>query len=207
LYYLGLSFSPESWSGYSAAEEDKTMIRKNTWIMVGLLALLVASAILIPRLQGSATHETTVPTLGDPLIPAEQANITGMRLTGIIGKPIILKKNAQGVWTVIDPQGLTYDNSQLNSAVGVLTSSAVLSPLPTQPPSDVMGLTDPTYIIQLTLENGTEIVMKVGKQSPTGSGYYIQQDSNPAVIISRNPIINLVELFTAGTASPTPLGY
>jgi hypothetical protein len=183
------------------------MIRKNTWIMLGLLALLVVSTILIPRLQASAGPKSAVPTVSEPLIPAGQANITGMRLTGVIGKPIILKKDAQGVWTVIDPQGLKYDNSQLNSAIDGLASSAVLSHLPTQPPIDVMGLADPTYIIQVTLENGMEMLIKVGKKSPTGSGYYIQQDSNPVVLVTGNPIVNLVELFTAGTASPTPLGY
>ncbi|MDD5369747.1 MAG: DUF4340 domain-containing protein [Anaerolineaceae bacterium] len=183
------------------------MIRKNTWIMLGLLLILAVTAFILPRVKGSASRATVTITPSERLLSGEKANFIKIRLSGVFSKPVTLQKNNQGVWTVIDPQGLKYDSNQLNSAVDGLTSSAVLNQLPTQPSKEDMGLLDPTFIIEGTQNNGTLTVINVGKLSPTGSGYYVQQDSNQAILVSSSPIKNFVELFATGTPSPTPLGY
>ena len=63
--------------------------------------------------------------------------------------------------------------------------------------------------MKITIINisGEKIVLKPGGLTPTGSGYFIQVDSNPAVVISKygyEGLASLLQLESLLSATPTP---
>jgi hypothetical protein len=108
----------------------------------------------------------------------------------------------------MDPGDLVWDTDQVNGAGNGLVTGRVLNQLSTQPPASAMGLEKPTSTITVKLENGTTKIMKVGSVTPAGNAYYVQIDNDPAVVVTKNIVDQLVNLVTAGKppATPTPQG-
>jgi hypothetical protein len=65
---------------------------------------------------------------------------------------------------------------------------------------------DTTITIQITGEDLK--IIKIGKVTPTNSGYYVQVGNNSPVVVSKNSIDSIKGLINLGTlilTTPTPL--
>lgn len=111
-------------------------------------------------------------------------------------------------WLVSEQAKELADSQRIESIVSSLTFMVIDSELTTQPPLDAMGLDQPTYQITLNLDNGDQIEIHVGNITPTGSGYYVRVDENPAVVIDKIEMDAVINLLSspplASTYTPTP---
>lgn len=184
------------------------MIRRNTWVLLGIFGVLVVVVLIIPRWEQAYPKATpTAAASQAELLPAAQGKPVEIQVVPREGKSLTISSADQTNWSVKDPGGLEYDASQVNGAGNGLGSAVILNDLPQQPPADAMGLTNPTAMIVVKMQNGAQKTIKVGIATPAGSGYYVQMDANPAVIINKSVVDNLISLLTAGTqpVTPTPL--
>jgi hypothetical protein len=184
------------------------MIRRNTWVLLGIFGILVAVVLVIPRWEQANPQAT--PTAAAPqanLLPAVQGKPVEIQVVSREGKSLTITTTDQTNWTVKEPGGLEYNADKVNGAGNGLGSAVILNDLPQQPPADAMGLTNPTATIVVKVQNGAQKTIKVGNVTPAGSGYYVQMDANRAVIINKSVVDDLVSLLTSGTppVTPTPL--
>jgi hypothetical protein len=180
------------------------MVRRNTWILLGLLVVLVGVAFFIPWYQGKQPKPT--PTISavaaQPVIPS--GTVAQFTVQSIGGKKVVVKSAGNNSWTVIDPTNLTYDPNTVGTAAAFFKTAMVQTALPTQPPADAMGINAPTSVITMVMTDGSQKVMRVGKATPTGDGYYVQIDTAPAFTVSSTDLTGLLSLLTAGIPPTTP---
>jgi hypothetical protein len=181
------------------------MITRNTWILLGLLIVLVGVALFIPWYQGKQPKPTSTAAAGavaQPVFPS--GDIVQFTLKSSDGKSVEVKSAGNNQWTAADAQKLSYDPTTVQSAALFFKSAMVQTELTTQPPAEAMGLNAPLDMITLQMADGSQKVMKIGKSTPTGDGFYAQIDSNPAFTISKSDLQPLLTLLTAGVPPVTP---
>jgi hypothetical protein len=180
------------------------MITRNTWILLGVLIVLVGAAFFIPWYQGKqpTPTPTAVGPAAQPVFPT--GDIAQFTLQSSDGKSVEVKSTGNNQWTATDPQKLTYDPATVQSAALFFKTAMVQTELTTQPPAEAMGLNSPLDTVNIVMVDGAQKLMKIGKVTPTGDGFYVQIDNNPAFTMSKNDAQALLSLLTAGVPPVTP---
>jgi hypothetical protein len=62
----------------------------------------------------------------------------------------------------------------------------------------------PAHVITVKNDQGKQTEIKVGKETPTGDGYYVQVDSNTPVVVNKGSIDTLVEQMSLSNLAPPP---
>lgn len=180
------------------------MISRNTLILLGVLVVLVGVVFFIPWYQGRNPNPSPTPSTPLPKQVFPTGQISQLTMNSKDGKTVILKASGNNQYTVTQPSNLVYDSSTVQTAVSFFQTAVVQTELPTQPPADVMGISAPADTITAKMADGSQHVLKIGSATPTGEGYYVQVDSNPAFTVAKSDVDNLLALFTAGKPPATP---
>mgnify|MGYP001171295868 CR=1 FL=1 len=181
------------------------MIRKTTWIVLAIFIAALAIALLWQRNKQQQAAEAT-PTEGgasQSLFGIDE-QITAVRLERVGDRVVELKRNDQEEWTIAWPEGLEPDSASLDSTLSQLASMTVLSALEDAPPLEDMGLTAPAYRILITLKNGKQFYAAIGKETPTGSGYYVQGSDHRLSVVSKFSLDSILGLIDNLPLKPTP---
>ncbi len=180
------------------------MITRNTWILLAVLVVLVGVALLVPKYLASQPQPTPTAAApaAQPVFPT--GDVSSFSIKSADGKSVAVKSLGNNQWSVTEPTDLTYDATTVQSAASFFKSAMVQTALETQPAADAMGLASPAATITIQLADGSQKVLKVGKETPTGEGYYVQIDTQPAVTVSKSEVESLTGLLTAGKAPVTP---
>ncbi len=179
------------------------MIRKTTWVLVVIFAVLLGSVWFIPWWQGRNPQPApTASATAHPILPGAIVQLT---VSGSGGMKVVTEKSPDpGKWNVLEPTGLVFDPTKVQDAISFMQGAKIQTELSTQPPIDAVGLAEPKNIIIAKLDNGSEVVLNVGNSTPTGSGYYAQIPGQPMFIISKGDIDPAIGLLTAGVPPVTP---
>jgi len=187
------------------------MLRRSTWIVLGIFALLVLGVFLwqhYGKTEEPVEPTPTVMVVNEMVFDLGEQSIAGFRIVGADGSSISFERDPVSInWIVSDQPAELADATQIETAVGNLSFLLIDTKMTTQPPLDSMGLDQPAYMITLVLSNGEQIVLNVGDLTPTGTGYYVQVDNDPAVVVSQtemDAVINLLKTPPlAATYTPT----
>jgi hypothetical protein len=180
------------------------MITRNTWILLGILVVLVGVAVLVPKYLASQPQPTPTAAApaAKPVFPT--GDVSSFSIKSADGKSVAVKSLGNNQWSVTEPTGLEYDATTVQSAAGFFKSAMIQTALETQPAADAMGLASPAVTVTIQMADGSQKVMNVGKATPTGEGYYVQVDTQPAVTVSKSEVESLTGLLTAGKPPVTP---
>jgi len=179
------------------------MIRRSTLIIVVIFAALVVVAVFWQRSQDEKEASAT-PTETTQYLFQFDSKIDRLRLERSAGGLVELGRDEQGIWTLLYPAGQETDIGAAESAVTQLLALPVVSTLPEGPSLQDAGLSSPTYRLVIDLDDGSQVVMNVGKATPTGTGYYVLVSGQGLAIVSKyslDPFLNLVE---SPPIKPTP---
>jgi hypothetical protein len=190
------------------------MIRRTTWIVLVLLGALVLLAWFVQRSQARQTAGTATIT---PIATAENVfDLSNMTISEIIisnknGKSVdFLYDSASTIWTIKDIPADQADSSQIESISKELNSLQVMESLLVNPPLDSIGLANPEYTITIRTAEGKQIVVYIGSLSAIETGYYIQVDSGPIMIVDKFIMDDVIKLLTEPplieTATPDVTG-
>lgn len=180
------------------------MIRRNTWILLVLLALLLALAWYLQR-PGRAVKTSTTPTVEvKNLLDVNATDLVSISIEDNQGKVVSFVKDEQNKWSLSEPKGEPGDLTAADTAINSFTGLTVLSSLETVPALDVIGLAQPVFTITLTSTNGQTRKVFIGAVTPTNSGYYVKVDNGPAVVVSKFAVDGLLDVFKTPPLLPTP---
>lgn len=185
------------------------MVRKQTWIaLVVLLALLSVTFYLQKNPLPSANQgtPTVAPTAATLLLEGWQAqDIVSIDFKNNLGLAAMIAQDSQGSWQT-GPEGKTaVDAGKVEEIRSQLASAQVQTLLDPTYSLEAIGLNAPTDVLTIKNKQGQQREIRIGKQTPTGSGYYVQVDDKAPVVVSTgavegflNPIKNDI------LATPTP---
>ena len=197
------------------------MVRRPTWILLLVFAILVGFAWFFQRYQANKANNAATATPTTSLINLYDLTNTQdkeINITDNAGDKIDLYRDSgSSKWAIADVPVDQADSFQIESISTQLFSLQVQEALTQTPPLDSIGLVTPAYTITMTTSDGTQLITNVGTQTAIGSGYYVRVGSGPVVIVDKvvmDDILNLVknppllptatlEVTSTETASPT----
>jgi hypothetical protein len=185
------------------------MIRRSTWVLVGLFVVLLTVAYYLQRTnrlsEAQATPTAGIAYLFDGLV----GDIQRLRLTSTAGDALEVEGGLEGSWTLVEPSGEQADAARIDSAVSQVQNLRVVSDLENPPALDQVGLDPPAYRLAVTSADGQEHVAFFGNVTPIESGYYARRDSGPLVVVSKaavDSLLDLLETLPVVTKTPLPTG-
>lgn len=156
--------------------------------------------------QQALATPTTLAALPFNLIGPEQGPASRIQIESAAGKQVLLE-NISGVWLVTTDYSGPADPEKAETASRTVMSLRLVGQLETAPDPVGSGLVEPAYTVTLTLLDGSPYTFLVGKETVTGSGYYVQTPAGQVVILDKAKIETLVGLVEAPpfVEAPTPV--
>jgi len=200
------------------------MVRRSTWILLAVFAILVGFAWFFQRHQANKAKNgaTATPTTSPAnLYDLTNTQVDNINITDNAGEKIDLYRDTgSSNWAITNVPVDKADSFKIESINTQLFSLIVQETLTQTPPLDSIGLVTPAYTITMTTSDGTQLITNVGTQTAIGSGYYVRVGSGPVVIVDKvvmDDILNLVknppllptatpEVTSTEIASPTEPG-
>lgn len=184
------------------------MVRRSTWILLGVFVVLVGLAWLFTRYQANKTVDvsTATPTVTPvKLYTLTSTQVNEINIAAPAGKKIDLYRDpASSNWYITNLPADQADSLQIESINEQLLSLSVQDTLTQSLPLDSVGLVTPAYTITLTTTDGTQLVTYVGSQNAVGDSYYARVDSGQVVLVRKVELDTVLNLLTNPPLLPTP---
>lgn len=181
------------------------MIRKNTWILLVILVVLIGAASYFnnqKKISASATTPTPAQTF---LFTSQDGNPADIKIADTAGNSVEIMRNSAGSWVLKAPTADAANQDQAEAAATQLKSLNLLGNV--QIGLEVVGLDKPAYIMTITFDNGKTHKVSIGSVNPIQTGYYVQVDGGPVEVADKSGIDSLVGMLTAppylATLTPT----
>jgi len=190
------------------------MIKRSTWVMVVVLALLAGLAyymravpdnFIVQALTAGRTP-TPTPFVESLLIPREEGPANAITVTGADGHRFTLKHEGSGwMLSVDDKSPVMADQGQAERAADASLGIQLKSVNVPVNLSDLtgFGLEKPTYTYEVTLANGNTLRFMIGATTVTGDGYYVQKEDNTVVVVNKYAIDPVLDMLKQPPYPPT----
>jgi hypothetical protein len=123
------------------------------------------------------------------------------------GTTVMVARDANGQWSLVEPQAQYTDIASVEAAVTQLTSLQVTSSLEESGNLADYGLDKPAYTITVNVNGGGQLVAQVGSPTATSSGYYVQMPGSVPQIIPKyglDAVLKLLKNPPIATPTSTP---
>ncbi len=185
------------------------MIRRGTWITLGVFAAVLAFALWWVKGRPAASSVAEPTPTPEPLWQVESSEVASLRVESLsAGRAVEVRRREGGSWEVLRPVGGALGDDAIEMAVTWLESPrprAVLSP---GDDLTVFGLEDPGARVTISLRDGSSRVLEVGGETPSGTTTYVRLPGMGGVyVVSKyglGQVLSLVEDAFAPTETPTP---
>lgn len=185
------------------------MIRRNTWITLGVFGVVLIGAILVRQRQQAEPTPTPSASL-EPLWQVESSDIVGLTVEDLqAGTVLLLERDPEDLWQIVLPETLPADPARVERAVAWLSA-----PTPRAEVLDSIDLTafeldQPEFRVEIVLSNGERHEFSVGRQSPTGDSRYASSPGRLGVqilsLVGLEEVLNLaIDLLPTPTPTMTP---
>ncbi|MGA9398959.1 MAG: DUF4340 domain-containing protein [Anaerolineaceae bacterium] len=181
------------------------MIRKSTYILLIILIILAAVVIFLQRTPGMKSGSFNQPTSTESpiLFNWGDKSIAAVTMSDDQGHVFKANLDNQNNWFIEQPTGCQLENGKVENYLVQLQTFRIMVEMEAPPALADVGLTNPTYTLKLTFIDGSMQTLSVGSVVPTGSGYYVQVNKDPVVVVTKNSIDSLFELVSTACATPT----
>ena len=184
------------------------MVRRSTLIVLVVFILLAATAILLPRLLKQDQEPEATPTIepAQPLIyDLGLQTMLWIQFSDAAGNQVTVERpSAEEDWVMVGESAETSDSTRIISVAGQLLAMRATRIFDTELGVDAVGLDNPKYTIAIRTSMGDEIVTRIGNLNAVGSGYYIQVDDGPVVIVAKLVLDEILSILTEPPLLPTP---
>lgn len=183
------------------------MIRRTTWIYLAVFVILLGLAFYLNQSGALDEDGQASPTPRPQLVEIGVEMFRQVELESAQGERILLDKDAQGSWQLIEPSDKVIGSmTSLDTAVNAIPALQALSTLETKIAIEVIGLSPPAYTLTLRSNDGREHILRIGSKTPTGSGYYVQTPEGGLYVASTFSVESVLKLLSdpAILVTPTP---
>ncbi len=184
------------------------MVRRSTWIVLGLFALVIGFALLFERFQANKTELTATATPVAAVV--KLYDITNAQVNEIIiaaggGDKIDLYRDPEtSNWAITDVPVDQADSAQIDSISLQLLSLQIQETFTQTLTLAAIGLDTPAYTITIMTVDGNQIITEIGSPNAIGDGYYVRVDSGPVVLVDKVVLDDVISLITKPPVLPTP---
>ncbi len=183
------------------------MIRKGTWILIAVFAVLLAGAFYLQKNPMPAGGGTATPSpTAEPaafLAGWNTSDIVAIDLKEGQNSTIQLAQDEKGAWQ-LGAQKTPVDPGKVEQVRSEIVSMRPTRTLPTDFAREAAGLTNPARTLTIRNKSGQQVVMRIGNPTPTGTGYYMQVDDQAPVVVAQGSVDGIVSPLTSLVATPTP---
>lgn len=183
------------------------MIRRSTWVVLLVFAVLLAVGFFWQRSQDQKLSEAT-PTPAETTEKQFLFDIAGevssLRIEHVGEKSIELVKDENGQWGVAGSPDTAIDSASIEAAVGQLSTMPLVSTLQNIPQLQDLGLEPPAYRVLVIQKDGTQSMASVGNPAPTGSGYYVLTSDRRVYIVNEFSLQAILDLVDQPLPAPYP---
>ncbi len=207
------------------------MIRRSTWILVGVFLALVGLTWWArenqSRAEATATSEPTatpMPRLLPDLEPEAVVRIV-LEAQDADRRVVLVRVEAtptpaptpaaetsaaaEPQWEVAEPADATPPEAwRVNSALEGMVYARILATLPPDTDPATVGLAQPEKRIVLETRDGQHIVLWVGASTPLQNGYYLRVGDNAQLVAvgqyAVGSLLDLLDEIAPPTTTPTP---
>ncbi len=177
------------------------MIRRNTWVLIIILAALVGFAFYLKDQKAKAIAQAT-PTPGSlVLFSASEGTANDIKIMDLSGASVEIARNSSGTWEVKAPTAAAADQGAAEAAATQVGALRILNDVQLGP--DVVGLDKPSYIVTVTFSGNQTHKLTVGSVTPIQDGYYVQLDGGKIHIVEKQGLDALLTLLTHPPYVPT----
>jgi hypothetical protein len=174
------------------------MIRRPTWIVIGIFLILLLVFVLYQRDIFTFQEEEPTPTVLESrtLFDIDGEDIQGLLIVEAQGNIVHIEKDEGGEWVLREPTAEATDIGAVESTLNQLLTLRVLSTLFEIPSLEVLGLVSPTYTLTIYFVDGNSQIYQVGVLTPTESGYYLQDRNGVVLVVDKfgmETVLNLLE--------------
>lgn len=181
------------------------MIRRSTWIFVAVFMGLLGITVYLQRSGFLEEEAEPLPTPRPQLLNIDASLIRHIELESADGERVILDRDAQGAWQLIEPAGKQIGNpTSLDAVINAIASLQALNALENAIAADVIGLSPAAYTLTVRTNDGRQLVLHFGSKTPTGSGYYVQNENGKLFVISTLNFESVFKLLSDPTILVTP---
>jgi hypothetical protein len=182
------------------------MIRRNTWIVLGIFALLLASTLLMNHYNVSLVKGTPTATTAPVLLADWPLNsTTELKYETTDQAAIDLKKNGDNSWYSVSIDNKQVNQGSVSEVISALSSLKPLSEVDLSAGTEGTGLDNPTATLKLTDGNGTVRVITIGSPTKTDSGYYATvTNHSKVVVLEKNSVEEIKNALSSGQVFATP---
>jgi hypothetical protein len=184
------------------------MVRRSTWILLAILAILVGFTWLFQRYQTNKTENSRTATPTIALVNIY--DLTGKQVDQVdmsdsTGDKVVFNRNDEsGQWSIAETPLEQSDTFQIESNLAQLFAITAQETLTQTPPLDSIGLVTPAYTISMATADGETINTYVGSITPIGSGYYLRVNSGPIIIVDKLVIDDVLNMLINPPFVATP---
>jgi hypothetical protein len=183
------------------------MIKRPTWILLAILALVIVAYFLIKSRSSAISTDPTPTGLGNNyLITQADGSLQRIRIYDKQNRIVQIQLDTSGAWIVTLPTPGIADQSLAEAAATQVGAMHIVTTLDNQLNIVDAGLDSPAYTIELTFASELTHVIQIGTLTPTNSGYYVLFDTSNFYVVSQAGIDTLLNLLTAppfpSTATP-----
>jgi hypothetical protein len=181
------------------------MIRRTTWIVLLMFLVVLAGLVWVQRSNQDQEPEIAPTTANQSLFDLQEQALTRIAVQSSDGKNLELVRPAQGEWSLTQPQNAPADSAAVQSALSQFLSSTIVSSPGSLPGLEALNLENALYKILLVSQDGSQIVLNIGNETPTGSGYYVlASNQSQVVVVNKFGLDALLNLLENPPLLPTP---
>lgn len=183
------------------------MIKRKTLILLAVMIIMIGGFILLEQKGwvNFATKKGQTPTPSPLLINLDTNTVELITYNLVNSNNVVIQRTEDNKWN-INFEGGIVTAGIVEQLISTLNSLKPIAVLEIAPEGSATGLDDPTHILSIKLNNGTEHVIKIGNLNPLQSGFYVQIDFGKVVLINKGSIESLIAIIqnTQYPTFPTP---
>jgi hypothetical protein len=184
------------------------MVKRPTWILLIVLALVVGAYFLIKNHPFKKFEPTPTPSANGYLVTQTDGVLQSLRIYDQKGHNFQMQRDLSKIWVITAPTSGAADQGLAGAAETQVGALQIVTTLETPPEPSAVGLDVPADTMELGFVSGASHKIEIGNLTPTGSGYYVHYDGGKIYVISQSGIDALLNLLTSppypATATPPP---
>ncbi|MBM3125473.1 MAG: DUF4340 domain-containing protein [Chloroflexi bacterium] len=177
------------------------MVRRQTWILLILLAALVGFAYYLNQNKKEEIETATPATGSSPLFDEIEGQVSRIEIRSDTGDQVVIARQGES-WMIEEPVTAVADPGKAEAAASQITALRKLNEY--EGNLDIFGLDQPSYTIKVTFSEGAESSLEIGDITPTSNGYYVRKDMGNILVVSLNGIEPLTDLLASPPYLNTP---
>jgi hypothetical protein len=184
------------------------MIRRTTWIALGLFLALLGLAVWWSRRESTPALDLVQGTPApSPVWSLTSDQIQSLRVESAgVEEVLELRRDPAAGWRMTSPVNAPADAARVESAVTWLASPQVRDELPGSKDLEPYGLASPAHRLVVTTKDGAEYALDVGRAVPTGGYVYVLHPARAGIlVVSEYGVQDVVDLLTTLPFIPTPV--